>query len=96
MLPTRGLMSEFGVLIECRGTLFNFSLCSTFHLSTFSTSDRLTFSPTNLYLQDERALPGHLRSRKFVSSSYTARSVAIFSSLSLLRLQRVKTKVKSM
>jgi hypothetical protein len=31
MLPSRGLMSEFGVVGECTGTLINFSPCSTFH-----------------------------------------------------------------
>jgi hypothetical protein len=32
MLPSLGLVCEFGVLIECSGTLLNFSPCSTFHL----------------------------------------------------------------
>jgi hypothetical protein len=32
VLPSPGLMSELGVLIECSETLLNSSPCSTFHL----------------------------------------------------------------
>jgi hypothetical protein len=32
LLPCQGFMSELGVVTECRGTLLNFSPCSTFRL----------------------------------------------------------------
>jgi hypothetical protein len=60
-------MSAYGVLIECSETLPIPSPYSTFHLSAFSTSERLNSSPTYLYEKGERALPGDLRSRKFMS-----------------------------
>jgi hypothetical protein len=39
----------------------------TLSISTFFTSERLTFSPIYLYQKDEWALPGDLRSRKCIS-----------------------------
>jgi hypothetical protein len=90
MLPSQGLMSELGVVIECSGTLLNFSPCS-----TFFTTERLTSSPTHLYKKDERALPGDLHSRKLscVSPllnivSRTTHPFSFFSSLYLRSFQR--------
>jgi hypothetical protein len=54
------LMSKFRTPIECSKTLLSFSHCSTSHLSTFSTSERLTFSSIYLYQKDKWALLGNL------------------------------------
>jgi hypothetical protein len=66
VLP-HGLVPELGVLTSCSGTLHNFSPCSAF-IYTFFTSKRLTFSPTHYY-QDERAHPGDLHNSKLLSLS---------------------------
>jgi hypothetical protein len=102
---SQGLISEFKVLIERSGTLLSFSPCSTFHRSTFYTSENLTFSSTYPYQKDDRALPGDLHSHKFISVSpdnskqclsLLPHFLVFFLSLSLslkfvLRLQRVKS-----
>jgi hypothetical protein len=61
-----GLMSELRFLIECNDTPLNFSDCSTF-IFTFCISEFITSSPIYHYHKDERAQPGDLRSRKFIS-----------------------------
>jgi hypothetical protein len=94
------LISKFKISIECSKTLRIFSPSSTYHLSTFSTSERLTFSLTYLYQKDERALPGNLHCCKYmfpplnVVSVTTLHFIFSLSSIhSLIRLQRVNTYV---
>jgi hypothetical protein len=76
-------MSKLKISIDCSKTLLNVSFCSTFHLFTFSTSERLTFSSTYLFQKDERALPGHLHIRKCICFPLKC-SVSHYSPLSFL------------
>jgi hypothetical protein len=67
MLPSRGLMPEFGVLIECSGDPCLTSLLAPLFISTVFTTEHLTSFSTHLYRKDELALPGDICSRKFIS-----------------------------
>jgi hypothetical protein len=64
--------------------------CSTSHHSTFSTSERLTVSSTDLFQKDERALSGNLHSRKFICPRPVKCSASHYfpSTFSLLSLPR--------
>jgi hypothetical protein len=53
MLPSQGLMSELGVLIQCSGTPLNFSPCSTFHLYLLHT--RMSHFLSNPPLPEDQA-----------------------------------------
>jgi hypothetical protein len=52
-LLSKGLMYEFGFLIECSGTLLNFSPCSTFDL--YLLHIRITYLRSKLPLPEGQA-----------------------------------------
>jgi hypothetical protein len=85
MLPSLGLVCEFGVLIECSGILLNFFHCSSFHL--YLLHKIMSYLCNQLYQKNKRALPGDLHSCKLSSSPHFKCSVSHYpTTFSLLSL----------
>jgi hypothetical protein len=74
MLPSKGLMTEVGFVIECSGDLLKFSPCSTFHF--YLLKNQMPCLLSNSPLPDERALPGDIHSHKLSSTSRLLNAVS--------------------